>query len=167
MPSHPSIFSACPFTLFFKDCGNTFSNGGAPTPAGDCSMVCSGNSSEICGGPNRLNVYNYTGTGQSPTNPPPPPASNGPWVSLGCYRYSHPFFSLPVNYQHFPFCAISDKVGARTLSVPTNPIGGASNNSVESCTAACFAAGYPLAGMEYSAECCAYYLSPSFSSVAH
>jgi hypothetical protein len=26
-------------------------------------MVCSGNSGEFCGGPNRLNVYNYTGTG--------------------------------------------------------------------------------------------------------
>ena len=25
-------------------------------------MVCAGNSSEFCGGPNRLNVYNYTGT---------------------------------------------------------------------------------------------------------
>ncbi|KAI9461541.1 galactose oxidase [Russula earlei] len=42
-------------------CGSTFSNGGAPTPRGDCSMVCSGNSSEFCGGPDRLNVYNYTG----------------------------------------------------------------------------------------------------------
>lgn len=48
--------------LFTKDCGTGFSNGGAPIPAGDCSMVCSGNSSEICGGPNALNVYNYTGT---------------------------------------------------------------------------------------------------------
>jgi hypothetical protein len=25
-------------------------------------MTCSGNSSEFCGGPNRLNVYKYTGT---------------------------------------------------------------------------------------------------------
>ena len=25
-------------------------------------MLCSGKSSEFCGGPNRLNVYNYTGT---------------------------------------------------------------------------------------------------------
>jgi hypothetical protein len=25
-------------------------------------MACAGNSAELCGGPNRLNVYNYTGT---------------------------------------------------------------------------------------------------------
>ena len=37
-------------------CGLDFSNGGAPTPLTDCSMVCAGNSSEFCGGPNRLNV---------------------------------------------------------------------------------------------------------------
>jgi len=53
--------------------------------------------------------------------------------------------------------APSDNVNARTLAVPTAPIGGAANNSVESCTAACFASGYPLAGMEYSGECCMYY----------
>jgi hypothetical protein len=55
---------------------------------------------------------------------------------------------------------ISDTVAARTLIVPTAPIGGAANNSAESCTAACFAAGYPLAGTEYSDECCTYYLLP-------
>ncbi len=39
-------------------------NGGAPATASDCNMVCAGNSSEFCGGPNRLNVYNYsTATG--------------------------------------------------------------------------------------------------------
>lgn len=37
-------------------CGLTFSNGGAPTPLTDCNMACSGNGSEFCGGPNRLNV---------------------------------------------------------------------------------------------------------------
>ena len=40
------------------DCGNTIANGGAPATSG-CSMLCNGNSSEICGGPDRLNVYNY------------------------------------------------------------------------------------------------------------
>ena len=44
-------------------------NGGAPAAASDCNMVCAGNSSEFCGGPNRLNVYNNTGTA---------PGSGGP-----------------------------------------------------------------------------------------
>ena len=30
------------------------------------NMVCKGNSSEFCGGPDRLNVYNYTGTDLPP-----------------------------------------------------------------------------------------------------
>jgi hypothetical protein len=64
-------------------------------------------------------------------------------------------------------CLISDSVAARTLTVGTTPVGGASNNSVESCTAACFAGGYTLAGVEYSDECCTYYPSPSLPSVAH
>jgi hypothetical protein len=42
----------------------------------------------------------------------------------------------------------------RVLSVGTAVSGGTSNNSVESCTAACFASGYPLAGVEFSDECC-------------
>jgi len=42
------------------DCGNTIANGGAPATSG-CDMLCNGNSSEYCGGGNRLNVYNYQG----------------------------------------------------------------------------------------------------------
>ncbi|KAK6720769.1 hypothetical protein SNK05_003865 [Fusarium graminearum] len=38
-------------------CGNTFSDGSVPAPIADCGMLCNGNSSEYCGGPNRLNVY--------------------------------------------------------------------------------------------------------------
>ncbi|KAM0548193.1 hypothetical protein ACHAPJ_009991 [Fusarium lateritium] len=38
-------------------CGNSFSDGSVPAPLTDCGMTCNGNSSEYCGGPNRLNVY--------------------------------------------------------------------------------------------------------------
>ena len=37
-------------------CGLDFSNGGAQVDLTDCTMVCAGNSTEFCGGPNRLNV---------------------------------------------------------------------------------------------------------------
>jgi hypothetical protein len=58
-------------------CGNSISNGGGPAPDGltGCNMVCNGNSSEYCGGPNRLDVYGY---GKQSTIAPP-------WSSLGCY----------------------------------------------------------------------------------
>ena len=74
-----SLISSLVHSHFFEDCGNTFSNGGAPIAASDCDMVCTGASSELCGGPNALNVY----TTSSTTTTPP----SGGWVSLGCYRY--------------------------------------------------------------------------------
>ena len=73
-------------------------------------MPCIGNSSEFCGGPNRLNLYNYTGTDlpggggagtptptQAPTQAPAPaptgtgtvsPVTSGlptPWTYAACY----------------------------------------------------------------------------------
>jgi len=55
----------------------------------------------------------------------------------------------------------------RTLTVPKAVLGGASNNSVQSCTDTCFSSGYPLAGAEYSHECCTYYLSSLFVALVH
>ncbi|KXX74964.1 putative fungistatic metabolite [Madurella mycetomatis] len=71
-------------------CGNTIANGGSPASSG-CSMICNGNSSEICGGPGRLNVYNYqnqynptqTTARAEPTGPAQPPAV-GDYVWHGC-----------------------------------------------------------------------------------
>lgn len=31
-------------------------------------MICAGNSTEFCGGPNRLSMYNFTGTNLPPLN---------------------------------------------------------------------------------------------------
>lgn len=57
-------------------------------PIGDCDMVCAGNGTEFCGGPNRLSLYNYTGTdlpsggnGNSPVRSGLP----SPWTYAGCY----------------------------------------------------------------------------------
>lgn len=60
-------------------CGNTASNGGGPAPDGlsGCNMACNGNSSEYCGGPNRLDVYGY---GQKSIIAPA-------WSALGKYRF--------------------------------------------------------------------------------
>ena len=80
-------------------CDTKFENYGAPIPASGCNMACTGNSSEFCGGPDALNVYNYTGTNLPPigTPPPPPPPPGGggvvpvtqglptPWKYAACY----------------------------------------------------------------------------------
>lgn len=46
------------FSNILPDCGNTISNGGARASDG-CNVLCNGNQTEFCGGPNRLNVYDY------------------------------------------------------------------------------------------------------------
>ena len=45
-------------------------------------MLCAGNQSEFCGGPNRLNAYNYTGTGLSIADSGGMTAVGGPFPVL-------------------------------------------------------------------------------------
>lgn len=97
-------------------------------------MACSGASSEACGGPNRLSVYERSG--------PPPAQSSAPviidngtnfvWFGRGCY---------------------SDSTGARILSQGVTPQGGGQNNSAQSCTDECGRRNFTYAGTEYGAEC--------------
>ncbi|KAF2729419.1 WSC-domain-containing protein [Polyplosphaeria fusca] len=42
-------------------CGNTLNNGATPF-AGGCGMLCKGDNTEFCGGPDRLNLYAATTT---------------------------------------------------------------------------------------------------------
>jgi len=129
-------------------------------------MACVGNSSEFCGGPNALNVYNYTGTsGTTPPPPPPPPTgpivppSVGDWVSLGCYKLRNSLLRS-TRFTNFTAC-FSDSVVARVLANGVNVVG---QVSIETCTAACFNAGYPLAGAEYAGQCCKFHADLSILS---
>jgi hypothetical protein len=47
--------------LMISGCGNAIVNGGGPAPDGNalCNMACKGDNAETCGGPNRLDVYQY------------------------------------------------------------------------------------------------------------
>jgi hypothetical protein len=63
----------------FLDCGNSLAAGATSAPTTDCSMTCSGNSTEACGGPNRLNLF-WSGT----TGPQTNPGANN-WKFSGCY----------------------------------------------------------------------------------
>jgi hypothetical protein len=61
------------------DCGNSLTVGAAAAPATDCSMTCTGNATEACGGPSRLNLF-WSGTTGPQTNP-----GIGGWQFSGCY----------------------------------------------------------------------------------
>lgn len=126
-------------------CGNTLNAGSALAAGGTdpnangCSMTCGANSTEYCGGGNRLSLYHTNnttpGTPTNPTDPTTPtggpgiPQTVGNWAYYGC---------------------VSDGVNGRTLNGKLNPIP-AAENSVENCTTAC--QGFAYAGMEYSGEC--------------
>ncbi|KAI0764219.1 hypothetical protein BD413DRAFT_483077 [Trametes elegans] len=124
-------------------CDTTFENGGAPTPLSDCNMACNGNSSEFCGGPNRLNVYNFTGTltgtpgqggggGGGGTPIDVSPVKSGlppPWTYAACYV---------------------DNAFGRIMAtqLPDNP-----SVTVESCISSCEGQNFTLAGIEFGVQC--------------
>ena len=122
---------------------NTVAPGGNDPTANGCDMTCSGNSSEYCGGPNRLNMYilNPNATSSTPTTTAastgPTAAPTGPGVvqTAGPYVYAG--------------CYI-DNTNGRALSALINPESGV-NSTVEACAAAC--SGYRYMGVEYGDEC--------------
>ncbi|KAL5323613.1 hypothetical protein ACEPPN_008152 [Leptodophora sp. 'Broadleaf-Isolate-01'] len=136
-------------------CDSILNNGGQPAPDGNalCNMPCNGNTTQHCGGPDRLDLYKYgipsgapgsstttsssslpTVTSSTSTSAVPTPSGTGPsgWTSLGCY---------------------TDSTAARALSVNSGVVGGPAAMSIEGCADACKAGGYTYSGTEYSGEC--------------
>lgn len=116
-------------------CSNSLQNSTAIASQYDCNYVCSGNDSEVCGGSNRLSLYNNTNVTSAPSNSPP---SNSGGAIQGSYVY-------PTGYKG----CYTDS-GSRSLSLfAYSNI----NSTVEMCSAACTASGFQIAGMEYGQEC--------------
>ncbi|CCC06458.1 hypothetical protein SMACR_04850 [Sordaria macrospora] len=130
-------------------CGNRISNGGAPATSG-CNMLCNGNTTEFCGGGNRLNIYikgdlpptsTVSGIIAIPSSavPEPPgpaqPASVGNYVWYGCR---------------------TEATGNRALSAA---VSATDEMTLEACSAFCSA--YTYFGVEYSREC---YCGNSFNA---
>ncbi len=61
-------------------CGSSLATGGVETDASQCSAACAGNSSQPCGGGNRLTLYKTDKATGPSVNP-----GVGDWVSMGCY----------------------------------------------------------------------------------
>jgi hypothetical protein len=126
-------------------CGNAFENGGGPAPDGlvGCDMTCNGNSSEYCGGPNRLDVYNSTGTIPPTTTDTVVPTATGSGTAT----------DLPSGWT-YGGCWIDNAFGGRILAVgEAGSTAVTTALTIESCIAACTAAGYTVAGVEYSTQC--------------
>lgn len=103
-------------------CGNYDAPSNALS-SGQCNMACAGDTTEICGGPNAINVF-YNPNVVSST------------------------IVLPTGWTEYGVVAEGD--GGRAL---TYQLWAGSTNTIESCVNGCAALGYSVAGAEYSAEC--------------
>ncbi|KAF4569998.1 hypothetical protein EYR40_008982 [Pleurotus pulmonarius] len=122
-------------------CGEAPAETAAPATDG-CNMACAGNAEQLCGGPNRLNMYSYGGDDLPPITPPAgpgdPPTEAPPPVTEG----------LPEPW-HYAGCWVDQEFGRiLTFGIPDVP-----DRTVEQCVDTCQDAGYTLAGLEYGVQC--------------
>lgn len=78
-------------------CGNTVANGGMPATSG-CNMLCAGNRTEYCGGPNRLNLYEFEAVRYVMTADPCLPAAMD--LAGGSYTSDSAILPLACSMQH-------------------------------------------------------------------
>ncbi|KAL0956983.1 hypothetical protein HGRIS_003084 [Hohenbuehelia grisea] len=106
-------------------CDHALQLEGKQTTSSDCNIPCSGNSDQICGAGDHLNIF-YSG------NPEPTsPRKVDTWKYAGCY-VDNPASDL--------------RVLERNVAIPAGV-------TVEYCTKACKSAGFQVAGMEFGTEC--------------
>ncbi|KAL6869950.1 hypothetical protein ACO1O0_001285 [Amphichorda felina] len=148
-------------------CGNTISNGGKPADAENCDMTCKGNKTELCGGSNHLNLYDfelqYSGgraetsapsSQRAETNISPEPTVVEPGVpattsSSGVKENPTecPYQPVSVGSWNWYGC-YTEATGTRALSVKTTA---ADDMTISQCAEFCD--GYAYFGVEYSREC--------------
>ncbi|KAJ7741005.1 WSC domain-containing protein, partial [Mycena metata] len=101
----------------------SFLASGTLSAESNCNTPCSGNSSEFCGAGNFINIY----SNGAPL--PVIPKTVGTWQYEGCF---------------------ADSTSSRVLPHQQTIAGGV---TVESCTSACKANGFAVAGVEFGQEC--------------
>lgn len=117
--------------------GSTINPSSSVLASSKCSMSCSGNSTQTCGGPNAISLYNNT-LYVKPYNPNSASVPNQPGSSygyVGCY---------------------SEPSAARALASTSNFGSFATTSTtltVEACAALCFSKGYPWMGVENGNQC--------------
>lgn len=103
-------------------------------------MLCNGNTTEYCGGPNRLDMYKFGGT--TPTSTTEAATSAAATTSAAGTT------GLPTGWS-YKGCYV-DNVDGRILATQQPD---SQTLTVESCVKTCLASGYKVAGMEYSTQC--------------
>lgn len=103
----------------------------------DCNaMICSGNSSQYCGGPSRISIWNST-------------VFAGPRIPIP--QSINDTLSLPTGSIHYLGCTPDNINNQRILTKAT--YSNTSNMTIEACANFCTARGAQLAGLEHAFEC--------------
>ncbi|KAI4287646.1 MAG: hypothetical protein L6R35_003099 [Caloplaca aegaea] len=131
-------------------CGNLIGNNAAKVAETDCRMTCSGNSTQYCGGANRLTVYGKSGSSSSSS-------STGSSIATGTASSAATTSSTgnPGGPTAVPTVAGFASQGCYTEGTNVRALGDAvtANGAmtVEKCAAFC--SSYTYFGVEYSSEC--------------
>ncbi|KAJ4297155.1 hypothetical protein N0V88_004073 [Collariella sp. IMI 366227] len=107
-------------------CGSSIAAAATELTDADCNMPCSGDATQPCGAGSKLSLFHTTEI----TGPQTNPGADG-WEHMGCY---------------------TEGTTGRALTFGAGGIPNA-EMTVAKCTAACRAANYVLAGVEYGGEC--------------
>ncbi|PVH72774.1 copper radical oxidase [Cadophora sp. DSE1049] len=132
-------------------CDNSIKKYGAPASYG-CTMACHGNAAELCGGPNRVNIYQYITFTDSSTSSQTSfsaiTTSSSTTVSATSSTQSSLPTGLPANWT-YSGCYIDNANGRIMMNQQQDN----QQQTVESCVNACSNMGYVVAGMEYGVQC--------------
>ena len=156
-------------------CGNTLGAGSTQTSESDCSTSCAGNSSEICGSGNRMNLYTIRNQSTSSsssslssatassssslstslTSVSSSPSSDSSLSSASSSFSTSTATPTPTGPIAVPSAGVFNYTGCYTEGTNARALAGATitNDSmtVENCAAFCKA--YHYMGVEYSKEC--------------
>ncbi|KAF7291128.1 hypothetical protein MIND_01256000 [Mycena indigotica] len=124
-------------------CGTAINANAGPKPTTDCGMLCAGNSQELCGGPNRLSMYNYTAVDR-PTGPIGGGGGGG-GNNGGGGTPVFPVTNLPKPWSYVG-CFVDNAHGR----IVQNQLPDSSNLTIESCVSSCSSLGFSVAAAEFS-----------------
>ncbi|KAF7290351.1 hypothetical protein HMN09_01293100 [Mycena chlorophos] len=128
-------------------CGTAIYEFAGTIPVTDCNMLCDGDVSEFCGGPNALSMYNYTGTDR-PTGPPIGVGGGGGGGGGGAPSDVFPVTDLPAPWEYIG-CYVDNQFGRVLETEFTDNV----NMTIETCVSACSSLNFTISATEYSTQC--------------
>lgn len=155
-------------------CGSALYTSSTQVATTDCNMPCSNNASEYCGAGNRLQVYQLassTVTSTSSISSTSIQATSLPTSSAVAATTTNSSSTTSTSAAATPTIVSTNYQGcfhepSNGRALP-NKVSTNGNNTVESCQAACSAAGFTVSGAEYSSECwCGNVLTAGLTKVA-